>query len=916
VHESASRSDAERNLLFGILALQLDFIDRDALYDAMQAWVLEKAAPLGQILLKQQKLNREQLHALDVVFEQHLKMHGDNPELSLQAVRVSAAVPARLSEIDDVDVQSSLGRHVSTISVVSTIAVDTPSRMDRLPTDGVRYQKLRHHAGGGLGDVYVATDNELHREVALKEIKEKFAYHSGSRVRFILEAEITGGLEHPGIVPVYGLGTHADGRPYYAMRFIRGDNLKVAIERFHAADKPGRNASERSLAFRQLLRRYVDVCNAVAYAHSRGVVHRDLKPANVMLGKFGETLVVDWGLAKAGTKDQNSASTNGADGERTLRPASGSSVEETSEGMLIGTPPFMSPEQAEGRVLELSHASDIYSLGSTLYALLTGRIPYDGSTKEDVIKNVRRGEFLPPQQVKPGTPPALDAICRKAMSFQPQDRYAGVLALAADVDHWLADEPVAAYSEPWTARASRWARRHRSAVAGIAAFLVCAVIALAITTALVSAEQRRTDAQRKIAVENHQVARDQSFNIIRLIESSEPELAMVPALHDRRAELLNTASDACRQFLKQDQDNLELIAQSARIFRFAGNFERLINQTRQAESYYKDAIKLDERLIGAFPQKYEFRLQQSDIHRDYANLLVNVGQLKQAVTNLEESESIAEDLWGGDRENPVFRRSLALALLNKARVEYRQGKSQESQTTTALKRSTDLFRGLVVGAAEHRHGYDPLLLAAALNLTGMLQREGGDLEAAEKTHAEAALLFKETQEAKPAKINEADINFFRAECQIEQAKTWAKIAKPRYVASAKENMGQAINKLVQLSRTFPKIPVYQESVARAFRERGDVLIQMEDFAGARDHFQKAHDLLVALTTKYDQLPELHAELGKSYAGLGKAAQGLKDGEHQKYYQQATLEIRKAIAIAPDDARFKQWLTEAEAAGVD
>src|SRR5207245_1335212 len=144
----------------------------------------------------------------------------------------------------------------------------------------------------------VAEDQELHREVALKEIKEDRAHDAVSRSRFVLEAEITGGLEHPGIVPVYGLGQYADGRPFYAMRFVKGDNLKAAIRRFHEAERPGRDPSERSLALRQLLRRFVDVCNAVAYAHSRGVLHRDLKPANIMLGKYGETLVVDWGLAK------------------------------------------------------------------------------------------------------------------------------------------------------------------------------------------------------------------------------------------------------------------------------------------------------------------------------------------------------------------------------------------------------------------------------------------------------------------------------------------------------------------------------------------------------------------------------------------------------------------------------------------
>ena len=163
---------------------------------------------------------------------------------------------------------------------------------------GRRFRILRPHARGGLGEVFVAQDEELHREVALKEIQERHADHPESRARFLLEAEITGGLEHPGIVPVYGLGQYADGRPFYAMRFIKGDSLKDAIERFHKEDARRRAASERSLELRKLLGRFVDVCDAIAYAHSRGVLHRDLKPGNVMLGKYGETLVVDWGLAK------------------------------------------------------------------------------------------------------------------------------------------------------------------------------------------------------------------------------------------------------------------------------------------------------------------------------------------------------------------------------------------------------------------------------------------------------------------------------------------------------------------------------------------------------------------------------------------------------------------------------------------
>ncbi len=188
-------------------------------------------------------------------------------------------------------------------------------------SDGQRFQVLRPHARGGLGAVFVALDGELHREVALKQILEKYADDPVSRQRFVVEAEITGGLEHPGIVPVYGLGTYDDGRPFYAMRFIRGDNLKSAIEQFHQDEHQRTSRVAGRSSCRKLLRRFPDVCNAIDYAHSRGVLHRDLKPGNIMLGKYGETLVVDWGLAKAWAGPIASV------GEQTIAPSSGSSSE-------------------------------------------------------------------------------------------------------------------------------------------------------------------------------------------------------------------------------------------------------------------------------------------------------------------------------------------------------------------------------------------------------------------------------------------------------------------------------------------------------------------------------------------------------------------------------------------------------------
>jgi tetratricopeptide (TPR) repeat protein len=256
------------------------------------------------------------------------------------------------------------------------------------------------------------------------------------------------------------------------MRFIRGDSLKEAIERFHADTALRTDPGRRSLELRKLLRRFLDACNVIEYAHSRGVLHRDIKPGNVIVGRHGETLVVDWGLAKATGKSDPSS------GERTLRPSSASGSAETLPGSALGTPAYMSPEQAEGNLEALGPRSDVYSLGATLYSLLTGRPPFAGEPGE-VLRAVQRGEFRPPRALDPAIDRALEAVCLKAMTLRPGDRYGTCRALAEDIERWMADEPVAAWREPLSRRLRRWARRHRTAVAGAVAALLAGLIGLA-----------------------------------------------------------------------------------------------------------------------------------------------------------------------------------------------------------------------------------------------------------------------------------------------------------------------------------------------------------------------------------------------------------------------------------------------------
>ena len=358
--------------------------------------------------------------------------------------------------------------------------------------------------------VGVALDAELHREVALKEILPEQADNPVSRSRFLLEAEVTGRLEHPGIVPVYGLGTNSLGRPYYAMRFIRGESLKEAIDRFR---KTRASRGERALALRQLLSQFLDVCNTMAYAHSRGVIHRDIKPANIMLGPYGETLIVDWGLAKVVGRDDPR---QGPSVEATLRPASHSGSSETEAGTIIGTPAYMSPEQAEGRLESSGQASDVYSLGATLYSVLTGRPPFVDSEVGVVLRKVQRGEFSPPRLVARSVPPALEAVVLKAMALHPQDRYDSADELARDVERWLADEPVRAYREPPVDRILRWARNHKPAVTALTVLVATAVAALAVNDTMIRAEKDRTEQQRRLAVDNFDKADQQRRRAERL----------------------------------------------------------------------------------------------------------------------------------------------------------------------------------------------------------------------------------------------------------------------------------------------------------------------------------------------------------------------------------------------------------------
>ena len=483
---------ADRHLLFGLLALQNGLIDQGALVATFQAWTRDKSKSLADHLQARGDLTGARRAAIEVLAAVHIEAHDGDVEKSLAAVPANRSTRTGLAALGEPEIEATLARVTRNNHGQATAVDDDPDRTSTLAVggstgDGQRFRLLRPHARGGLGEVFVALDAELHREVALKQMLEKHADDPVSRQRFVAEAEITGGLEHPGIVPVYGVGTTALGRPYYAMRFIKGDSLKEAIEHFHGDDALKDNPGRRSLELRKLLRRFTDICNAIDYAHSRGVIHRDLKPANIILGKHGETLVVDWGLAKAIGRADPSV------GEQTIAPSSSGSSE-TLPGSALGTPAYMSPEQAGGDLARLGPRSDVYSLGATLYCLLTGKPPFEGDDIGAILRRVQAGDFRAPRELNPLLDEALEAVCLKAMATKPEDRYVSCRALADDVERWMADEPVAAWAEPWVRTLLRWLTRHRTGVTGVAAAVLAGVAGLAAVLAVQTGANARLSA--------------------------------------------------------------------------------------------------------------------------------------------------------------------------------------------------------------------------------------------------------------------------------------------------------------------------------------------------------------------------------------------------------------------------------------
>ncbi len=643
-------AERQRNqqMLLAVLALQNGLIELPQLIPALEHWVAHKEQELGQILCDQQVLSADDCELLSALVAVHLRLHGDEPRKSLAALSSLGPLREQIdAAVDDADVHASLmlvGAAGLAADPFSTLpqavaraglaAKPSPAVAGTHPHDGAttsdqRFRVLRLHKSGGLGKVFLAVHQEFNRRVALKEIKGHYANDPEFRARFLMEARITGNLEHPGIVPVYSLGQYQDGRPYYVMRFIQGDSLTEAIEAFHQT-RPVDSTTD-SLQLRKLLGRFIDVCEAIEYAHSRGVLHRDLKPGNIMLGRYGETLVVDWGLAKTIGRAEAAPAE-----ESVLYVPSEGDSQPTQLGTAVGTLPFMSPEQAQGKHNELGPASDVYSLGATLYCLLTGCTPFTGKDRELLRQQVIRGEYPSPRSIKAEIPRALEAICQKAMARLATDRYPSSQHLAADIERWLADEPVEASPETPFQRFSRWTRRHRALVRAAGASAALALVVLGLALWMVNSARQATST----ALQNEQAALGQAQQAQGLEKEQRLRAESLASERQEQLSRIHVATGVRTADLGDAMGALPWYVESARL-KLTGGPSAQLQPDSPDYQRLKYALANAPQLAGHhfFPELIGFELSPNDSH-----VVTQDTRGKLTVTNLSTGEQRSRQL--------------------------------------------------------------------------------------------------------------------------------------------------------------------------------------------------------------------------------------------------------------------------------
>jgi serine/threonine-protein kinase len=543
----------------------------------------------------------------------------------------------------------------------------------------------------------------------------------------------------------------------------------------------------------------------------------------------------------------------------------------------------MSPEQAAGQWELLGPASDLYSLGATLYVLLTGRPAFSGSQIGTVLEKVRRGDFPPPRQLQKDTPRALEAVCLKAMARQPEERYASAEELAADLEHWLADAPVSAWREPWRIRARRWLRLHQRLATGAVVLLVTALAALAVSNLLLRHEQQQTAVQKERADDNYALAKKAVEDYLTGVADND-ELKKAD-LHRLRQQLLATAVPFLAKFVQEEGIDSPAQAEQGKALYLLGRLRAEMGETAAAIADYEAMQAIFARLVQSHPDVPAYRQELVRSYNNLANLYVSLGRREAAETSYGEALRLQERLTRDYPEVAEYQQRLALAHNNLA-ILY-QDTSRVAQAEEAYRRARNLQEGLV-----HLHPQAaayPQDLAGTLNDLATLYHQTERTKEAESCHHQA----KELQERLVREHPEA------ASHRQDLARTCRNLAilyrDTQRPAQALTYYRLTQDSLEELARRYPSLPAYLQELGQCKHDLGSLSYAAGQLKDAILSCQQARALRQRLVWTYPAVLQYQQELALSHHNLGTySLVAGKSREAEAFYRLA-LETQERLA---------------------
>ena len=714
------------------------------------------------------------------------------------------------------------------------------------------YEILDVLGRGGMGVVYRAWQRALNRVVALK-IARLGEHQEEELARFRTEAEAVARLQHPNIVQIYEVGEH-DGYPFLALEYVDGGSLAQQLD---GTPWPARKAGT-------LLETLARVIHS---AHRCGIVHRDLKPANILMTVEGTPKITDFGLAKL---------------------LVGGSEDQTETGAVLGTPGYMAPEQAGVKPGNLGPAADIYALGSILYDLLTGRPPFRSTTPLETLMQVRHQEPVPVRRLQPSVPRDLETICLKCLLKEPNKRYGSALALAEDLQRFLANEPIVARPVGICERTLKWAKR-RPALAGLVAVSVVAVLGLLVggwwTVATVTTAKNREEAQRIQADNNF---RDALRAVEKMLaEVGAVELADVPHMEAVRKKLLLEAQQFFIKFLNERGDDPAVRPLAARAYLHLADVQEMLGEHVEAEATYGKSITLLED---------DDQQSLAQCRHQLGVLLKKNSRVQEAERELRQALELRRELAEVHADDPAFRRDLEATRYLLAAVLVRQGeRDREAESTyrevlTAQEKLVGEFRDRPEWADYARE------VARTCNNLGILLEVAADRKEAEERFLQARGLLEQLTSQFPSV----------ASYQWQLARSCNNLARVRREESAGElDYREAERRLANLAAEYPRVPDYRQELAAVHSNLGRLLTRMS--RDAEPSLQKARTLRQQLVNDYPNVPDYRYTLARVHLNLGVLLAKARPKEAEQAYRAALDLQEQLVGTLPNVADYRSTL---------